>query len=476
MDNLTPESRAIWTPHKGQQTLALSINESVYEILYGGARGGGKTDAGIVWLLKGVNDPNYIGLCIRRNYSDLRNWLDRAKQLFTTATCSGNPAVFKFPSGAKIYTGHLSQENSYEVYQGWNISRLLIEELGQIPNEESYLKLVSSVRSTTSVKPQVFTTANPGGSGHQWIKKRWNIGRKKPNVAFKDTISNRKRIYIPATIDDNPTLKDSDPEYVRFLDALPEPLRSAWRYGDWDVFAGQYFKEFDPRVHCISTEKAEKLGYGKDYNNRYIGIDWGYSAPFGAIWLEVTPQNRVFCYKELYGKEKHPMEWAEIINKMTPEAITMSLGDPSMWTRNPMSWNNPATQMYSDRSIANALIGDVARPLVPNLQPANNERVNGWRNIAQLMHFSDKVIPNFYIIEGSCPNLTRTIPDMICDSKKPEDIDTTLEDHICDALRYALTHTQAPNKPRKKLTGDQLKYQKLTSEPIRESFTWEFKK
>lgn len=169
------------------------------------------------------------------------------------------------------------------------------------------------------------------------------------------------------------------------------------------------------------------------------------------------------------------MEWAEIINKMTPEAITMSLGDPSMWTRNPMSWNNPATQMYSDRSIANALIGDVSRPLVPNLQPANNDRVNGWRNIAQLMHFDDKVIPNFYIIEGSCPNLIRTIPDMICDSKKPEDIDTTLEDHICDALRYALTHIQAPNKPRKKLTADQLKYKQLTAEPSRGSFNWKFK-
>ena len=476
MDNSTPDTRAIWTPHKGQQTLALSINESVYEILYGGARGGGKSDAGIVWLLKGVNDPNYIGLCIRRNYSDLRNWLDRAKQLYTTATCTGNPAVFQFPSGAKIYTGHLSQENSFEVYQGWNISRLLIEELGQIPNEESYLKLVSSVRSTTNIKPQVFTTANPGGAGHQWIKKRWKIGQKKPNVAFKDEISKRKRIYIPATIDDNPTLKNSDPEYVRFLESLPEPMRSAWRYGDWDVFAGQYFKEFDPRIHCISEEKAKSMGYGEEYNNRYIGIDWGYSAPFGAVWIEVTPQNKVFCYKELYGTEKHPMEWAELINKMTPESITMSLGDPSMWTRNPMSWNNPSTQMYSDRSIANALIGDVARPLVPNLQPANNDRVNGWRNIAQLMHYDDKIKPNFYIIQGSCPNLLRTIPDMICDEKKPEDIDTTLEDHICDALRYALTHIQAPNKPRKVLTADQLKYQQLTSETIRESFTWNFKK
>ncbi|MBA95791.1 MAG: hypothetical protein CMP21_08765 [Rickettsiales bacterium] len=438
------------------------------------ARGGGKTDAGIVWLLKGVNDPNYIGLCIRRNYSDLRNWLDRAKQLFTTATCTGNPAVFKFPSGAKIYTGHLSQADSYTQFQGWEIHRLLIEELGQIPSEDAYLKLISSVRSTSDVKPQIFLTCNPGGSGHQWIKKRFKINVKKSNVAFKDDISGRKRIYIPATIDDNPTLKNLDPDYVKFLDALPEPMRSAWRNGDWDVFAGQYFKEFDPRIHCISEDKAKTMGYGEEHNNRYIGIDWGYSAPFGAVWIEVTPDNRVFCYRELYGREKHPMEWAELINKMTTEEITMSLGDPSMWTRNPMSWNNPSTQMYSDRSIANALIGDISRPLVPNLQPANNDRVNGWRNIAQLMHYSNKVKPNFYIINGTCPNLTRTIPDMICDEKRPEDIDTTLEDHICDALRYALTHIQAPNKPRKKLTKDQIRYQQLLI-PGSKKYTMEFK-
>ena len=131
--------------------------------------------------------------------------------------------------------------------------------------------------------------------------------------------------------------------------------------------------------------------------------------------------------------------------------------------------------MYSDRSIANALIGDVSRPLVPNLQPANNDRVNGWRNIAQLMHHNKDVKPNFYIIDGSCPNLLRTIPDMICDTRKPEDIDTTLEDHICDALRYALTHTQAPNKPRKNLTKDQLSYKRLTEPTMKNSFNWEWK-
>ena len=473
MYNLDTDN-VIWKPHKGQQTLALSIDESVFEILYGGARGGGKTDAGIVWLLKGVESPDFIGLVVRRNHSDLRNWIDRAKTLFTKAKVTGKPSVFQFPSGAKVYTSHLNDKDAYQNTQGWNINRLLVEELGQIPREEDYLKLISSVRSTTSVKPQIFLTCNPGGAGHQWIKKRFGIGYKKPDVAFRDSVSGRRRIYIPPTVDDNPTLKKLDPDYVNFLDSLPEPMRSAWRNGDWNVFAGQYFREFDPRIHCISEDKAKTMGYGEEYNNRYIGIDWGYSAPFGAIWIEVTPENKVFCYKELYGREKHPMEWAELINKMTTEEVTMSLGDPSMWTRNPMSWNNPATQMYSDRSIANALIGDVSRPLVPNLQPANNDRVNGWRNIAQLMHHDNKVKPNFYIIKGTCPNLVRTIPDMICDARRPEDIDTTLEDHICDALRYALTHTQAPNKPRKELTKDQIKHQQIL-QPSSKKYIMEWK-
>ena len=466
---------SIWEAHKGQQTLALSIDTSVYECLYGGSRGGGKTDAGIVWLLKGIVEPDFIGLCIRRNHSDLRNWIDRASQLYTTARVSGKPAVFRFPSGAKIYTGHLKDAEAYTQFQGWEIHRLLIEELGQIPREEDYLKLISSVRSTGKIKPQIFLTCNPGGAGHQWIKKRFGIGKKKPNVAFEDKISKRKRIFIPATIDDNPTLKNADPDYVNFLDSLPEPLRSAWRNGDWDVFAGQYFAEFDPRVHCISEEKAKTMGYGDDSNNRYIGIDWGFSAPFGAIWIEVTPENKVFCYRELYGKEKHPMEWGQEIANMTQESITMSLGDPSMWTRNPMSWNNPNAQMWADRSIANALMGDHNNVLVPNLQPANNDRVNGWRNMAQLMHHNKELDPNFYIIEGTCPNLTRTIPDMICDQKRPEDLDTTLEDHICDALRYALTHIQAPSRVRvKRKNAIQKDYEKLTSEPSPEGFTMNF--
>ncbi len=301
------------------------------------------------------------------------------------------------------------------------------------------------------------------------------MGRKESNKAFKDPISHRYRVFIPATVEDNPTLADADPEYVRFLDSLPEPMRSAWRHGDWDVFAGQYFPEFNPLVHVVDDDRAKKLGFGKEYNHKYIGIDWGYASPFACIWIEVTPNNRVFCYRELYGREKHPMEWAEEIAKQSQgENIEQSLGDPSMWIRNPMSWRKPESPMYSDHSIANALIGDSNQPFVPNLTPANNDRINGWRNLAQMMHFTEKKPPNFYILKGTCSNLIRTIPDMICDEKRPEDLDTTLEDHVLDALRYAISSTQAPTATKKKKSKDELKYERLL-EPTPNNWGYKFK-
>jgi hypothetical protein len=131
--------------------------------------------------------------------------------------------------------------------------------------------------------------------------------------------------------------------------------------------------------------------------------------------------------------------------------------------------------MWSDKSIANAIMGSGDFPLVPNMVPANNSRVNGWRNIATYMSHSKKKRPNFFIKKGTCPNLIRTIPDMVRDEKNVEDIDTTLEDHIVDALRYAFTGIDAPAEPVKKKTPEQIKYEELTSEEYdRKSFTYNF--
>ena len=465
-------NNALWKPHPGPQTYVLSVSD-VYETLYGGSRGGGKTDAGIVWLLKHTDNPDFRGLVIRRNSIDLTDWIDRAQRMYPTASITGQPPTITFPSGAKIRTGHLQNENAFQRYQGHEYQRIVIEELTQIPDEQQYLKLISSCRSTVEgIAPQVFCTTNPGNQGHAWVKARWRIGDKASNKAFKDPISGRYRMYVPATIDDNPTLVKNDPDYVAFLESLPEPLRSAWRSGDWDVYAGQFFTEFTEKKHVITESRAKELGYGSHINHRYMGIDWGYAAPFCCLWIEVTRDNKVFVYRELYGNEKHPGEWGEEISKINQQDdIVMALGDPSMWIRNPMSWNNPATTMYSDKSIALALM-DAG---VSNLQPANNSRVNGWRNMAQLMHFDEGIEPNFYIIKGSCPNLVRTIPLMIRDEKNPEDLDTTTEDHAVDACRYALTSVVAPTKSKKDKPVLQQQIDNLMM-PEEESWNYDFNK
>ena len=142
---------------------------------------------------------------------------------------------------------------------------------------------------------------------------------------------------------------ENDPDYVNFLDNLPEPLRSAWRHGDWDIFAGQYFTEWNPKMHIIPETLANKFGYGQEYNKKYIGIDWGFAAPFACIWIEVTPDNRVFCYRELYGTEKHPTEWGqEIMNMTGDEEIFHESGRPFNVGKEPneleMRHTHPCTQ------------------------------------------------------------------------------------------------------------------------------------
>lgn len=227
------ENKNIWMPTSVQQTALL---RQEFEVLFGGARGGGKSAAGIAWLLYDIDIPEYRGLVIRRNADDLRDWIDRATQFYAKvgAEKKGTPVEFHFPSGAIIRTGHLADDDAYSKYQGHEYHRILIEELTQISSERNYLLLIASCRSTVEgLRPQVFMTTNPGGAGHSWVKRRF-IDVADPCTPYTDMVSGRQRIFIPAKVTDNPHIMERDPDYVKMLDALPTHIRDAWRNGSWE--------------------------------------------------------------------------------------------------------------------------------------------------------------------------------------------------------------------------------------------------
>ena len=418
-----------WTVQPGPQTFALQIPKDINEIFYGGARGGGKTDTGIVWIAEPVDNPLYRGLVIRKNANDLSDWVDRAQRMYSGlgVHVAYRPWELTFPSGARILTGHLKDDQSYTKYQGQEYQRQLLEEITQIPDEKRYLQLKASNRSTIPGLPaQSFLTGNPGGIGHSWVKNRFiEIG---PHYSVYTDRFGLRRIYIPATIEDNPMLMQNDPDYVKQMDALKDTdpdLWKAWRLGDWSIIAGQAFREWDSRFHVNDTFEF-KLSDCK----KFVCFDWGYSSPGCALWVAITPENkygivRIYVYRELYLTQTEPREWArqfKMLQKLDgvrdlwlpPDCFNKEMGESigeifsREGTMNVLQATTPAGSRHMRKALLHSVLADAddGRPIIQ--------------------------------INSQCKNLIRTLPELINDENDPEDIDTDGDDHAYDALTVGL--------------------------------------
>lgn len=297
-----------WKPQPKQET---ALRSNADEILYGGARGGGKTDTSIVKPLYHIDKPYYRALLIRKNFTDLKDWISRAEDMYKGVGGKFVNGSFVFPSGATIWLGHFADDASYQKYQGFNLHELYIEELTHLAREEKYEKLLGSVRSIhKDIKSQVFATTNPDGPGSEWVKERWGIPDKPTGdsiVTYKDIqigdrVVRRKLEFIPSTVYDNKFLSESD-DYMSYLHSIQdEELKRAWLEGSWEGFGveGSYYKK-----QMDDLEKSNRIveNLYDEFLPVYTWCDLGISDSFTIGYFQYAHnQWRCIDYDEFEGE------------------------------------------------------------------------------------------------------------------------------------------------------------------------------
>lgn len=444
-----------WRPHPGPQ--AQFCRSGAFEVLFGGSAGPGKTDC-LIWdAARLVGKSRYHGLLLRRTFPQLQEIIDRCWEYYPR--CGGTYRATEhrwyFPSGAKITLGHMQHEDDKYNYQGKQFHFVGWDELTQF-SETQYTYLFSRCRSIDPDIPTLFrATTNPGGVGHLWVKERFvDVG--KPGTVHVDPKTGLSRVFIPAKIQDNPTLIENDPGYLARLEALPEIERRRLLDGDWEVFPGQVFGELSQRVHG-----CEPFDIPPEWE-RFMVIDWGFAKPFSVGWYAVDYDGVLYRYREWYGCKEGAVDEGlrmvagevahGILEREEPgEKVRVRLGDPSMWNKQPNTRRNELVgpDLNSD------FIGQGVAML-----KADNDRIQGINQVHKRFALEpdmDKETgeilnenPRLQVF-NTCYHFWRTVPALQAHKTKIEDVDTTQEDHIYDELRYACMFK--PLRPKRAQAG-----------------------
>jgi hypothetical protein len=429
-------------PQKGPQLAFLKCPSDI--VVYGGARGGGKTYAslGEFWIHAEDHGPDAVGLIVRRSREDLKDTIATAIRMYGNAARyaeKGN--VFRFANGARLNCAYLENDRDAENYQGWSLTRVYVEELTQFQLPDPVFKLLATLRSSRGIKPQMRCTCNPGGPGHGWVKE-WIIDHGEYELVT-DPESGLTRTFIPAKLKDNPALLDSDPQYINRLKAVGSTeLVRAWLDGDWTVIEGAFFPEFRPDRHIIEPFDIP------DEWTRWRAADWGSAKPFSIGWYthvqddlhhdgRLLKRGAIIRYAEWYGAAK-----ANVGLHMTAEEVANGIvyRETQGGKRQKMAYgilDPSAFAVISGPSIAETL----ARHGAPfrradNTRKSTDKRMGGWDQVRNRLKGDKDGNPMLFVF-ATGRHLIRTLPMMQHDPYNPEDLDTEAEDHAVDELRYA---------------------------------------
>lgn len=413
------EEKVVFKPNEGPQTEFLAAGET--DVLYGGAAGGGKSYAMLVDPLRYAHKAAHRALILRRSMPELRELIDKSRELYPRAFpgCKYREVekLWTFPSGAKIEFGFLERDADVYRYQGQAYSWIGFDEITHQATEFGWNYLASRLRTTDpEIIPYMRCTANPGGVGAHWVKKRY-IDPSPPNSGFQgsDGIS---RKFIPARLDDNPYLA-TDGRYEQMLKSLPDVQRKQLLEGNWDVAEGAAFTEFSPPVHVVTPFEIPL------HWQRIKGIDYGYASESCCVWGAVDPSDgTLIIYRELYRKGMTGEELAQMLINMEVEDPMSISGvlDTACWSRTG----------HTGPTIAEALIRAGHK-----LRPADKNRIAGKIQIHEYLKLQQSGRPRLQIF-NTCPNLIRELQSIPLDKSNPEDVDTHASDHAYDALRYLI--------------------------------------
>ena len=450
----------VWRPQPRQ---AEFMSRPEPEALYGGAAGGGKSDALVIEALRQVHIPHYRALILRKTYPQLSDLVDKSQvyyhRAFPQAQYNATAHVWNFPSGAKIYFGSMQYTKDRTNYQGKAFDFIGFDELTHFEWEE-YSYMMSRNRPTgPGTRVYMRATTNPGGIGHGWVKARF-ITPAPPGtpIVEEHTVRlpdgteqklQRSRVFIPSSIFDNPALLANDPGYLASLASMPEAEKQALLYGSWDSFSGQVFTEWrnDPAHYQdrIGTHVIDPFAVPESWSI-WCGLDWGYARPFSVGWYAVDHERRMYAIREYYGGTGTPNQGVKLEPGEVARRIRqIEADDPNLRGKRIHRIGDPAIWM----SDGTESIGDLMSRERVHFDKGDHARISGKMQLHHRLAMADG-IPMLYVF-STCKHFIRTVPALVYDETDVEDINTEGEDHIYDQCRYVcMANPIAPAVPEQK--------------------------
>lgn len=473
----------------GKQTLFCSLPDSIFEALYGGAKGGGKSHAlRILPLLREwYKISTFHGIILRRTYPELeKHQIMEAHKIYPYFGGKYNSMYkrYVFPSGARIQFGSAEYESDIRNYDSGEYHYIAFDELTSF-TEFQYKYMLGMSRTSDKRLPNIVRSGtNPGGLGHSWVRDRFVEPYKEGGKIIVDKVTRMKRIFIQAFATDNPVLMEATPDYLNQLELLPEAEKRAKKYGDWYTFSGQVFTTFrnekmpdEPENACHIIDSSTII---PKYSPKLITIDWGYDANCYVSWASLLPKKRVVIYREYCEREKTVEQWATDIaeQSLKDENIIGIYIDPSAWQNRGQGtivndfiniWKKiilrepNVLKADNDRISGKMLIHDFLRwkplPIIEKLHEYNKDvadailRTQGLESHRQYLESflppiqENEILPRL-LITSNCKEMIKTIPLCVYNDKNNkngksvEDVAEFSGDDPYDNLRYLLKAAQ----------------------------------